>query len=312
MPSEKKASEGIALLSMYGYEDDEMDDLDDGVQNRHEEDIIASPAPDAGAMKDEDYDNALNDNFSPSTWTVGSCFTLVVIRKSGGIEDDAVMISAEDQKAVDPLDKFLPPPPMAKCSQDLQVRIIKFIGLKTTGRSFNSEVQKKKEYRNPDFLLHAVTYQAIDQIGSCFPKDVFDPHGYSESDFYDELEADMRRREVERREQERKTTQKVDFASAGLPTPKINLPTPGLSTMGGVINATPACSDVTARDGRQKKKSKWDKVDFEQDSLAVVGAAHAALISAAKAGSGYSAFVQQRRKEAEDKRSSDKRMERRS
>ncbi|KAL3651192.1 hypothetical protein CASFOL_004194 [Castilleja foliolosa] len=238
----------------------------------------------------------------------------VNLSESGGTED-TVMVSAEDQKAVDPLDMFLPPPPKAKCSEDLQVRIAKFIGLKTTGRSFNSEVRKKKEYRNPDFLLHAVTYQAIDQIGSCFPKDVFDPHGYAESDFYDELEADMRR-DLERREQERKRTQKVDFTSAGvqagLPTPKINLPTTGLPAVGGVINVTPATSDVTARDGRQNKKSKWDKVDVEQDSLAAVGASHAALISAAKAGSGYSAFAQQRRKGAEDKRSNDRRLERRS
>ncbi|GFP89615.1 sap30-binding protein [Phtheirospermum japonicum] len=381
MPSEKKASEGIALLSMYGYEDDEMEDLDEEGQNRHEEDIVPPPAPDAGAMKEDDvvsdYGNDLNDNPTPSKKrnhgnssasatpqqsqslfsppqqqqqqiSAGSEFTFVQSKKSrllivdygheegalspeaedgeivatgrvtygellqttsddtvnvaesGGTED-AVMVSAEDQKAVDPLDKFLPPPPKAKCSEDLQVRIIKFLVLKTTGRSFNSEVRKKKEYRNPDFLLHAVTYQAIDQIGSCFPKDVFDPHGYAESDFYDELvEADMRR-EVERREQERKRTQKVDFASAGVQA--------GLA---GVLNVTPASSDVTARDGRPNKKSKWDKVDVDQDSLAAVGAAHAALISAAKAGSGYSAFAQQRRREAEDKRSSDKRLERRS
>ncbi|KAL3617021.1 hypothetical protein CASFOL_039415 [Castilleja foliolosa] len=418
MPSEKKSSEGIALLSMYGYEDDEMEDVDEEGQNRHEEDSIPLPAPDVGAMRDDDvvsyYGNDLNDNFSPSKKfkhgnssasatpqgslfsppqqqiAVSSEFTYVQSKKSrllivdygheegalspeaedgemvatgrvtygellqttsdgefrekklppstqetppqslepidqsepdtvnlseSGGADDTVMVSAEDQKAVDPLDKFLPPPPKAKCSEDLQVRIAKFIGLKTTGRSFNSEVRKKKEYRNPDFLLHAVTYQAIDQIGSCFPKDVFDPHGYAESDFYDELEADMRR-DVERKEQERKRTQKVDFTSAGvqagLPTPKINLPTPGLPAVGGVINVTPATSDVTARDGRQNKKSKWDKVDVEHDSLAAVGASHAALISAAKAGSGYSAFAQQRRKEAEDKRSSYKRLERRS
>lgn len=65
---------------------------------------------------------------------------------------------------------------------------MKFLTLKkTTGRSFNAEVRKRKEYRNPDFLVHAVTYQDIDQIGTCFGKDVFDPHGYDKSDFYDEI-----------------------------------------------------------------------------------------------------------------------------
>ena len=48
-------------------------------------------------------------------------------------------------------------------------------------------MRNRKEYRNPDFLLHAVTYQDIDQIGSCFSKDVFNPHGYEKSDYYDEI-----------------------------------------------------------------------------------------------------------------------------
>lgn len=200
------------------------------------------------------------------------------------------------------MEKFLPPPPKEKCSDELQEKIIKFLALKkTTGRSFNAEVRNRKEYRNPDFLLHAVTYQDIDQIGSCFSKDVFDPRGYDKSDFYDEIEVDMKR-EMERREQERKRSPKVDFISGGtqpaamVPPPKINLPIP----------------DVVTRDGRQNKKSKWDKVDVDRrDPVSAVGA-HAALLSAANAGTGYTAYAQQRRKEAEEKRPSDKKLDRRS
>lgn len=55
------------------------------------------------------------------------------------------------------------------------------------GKSFNAEVRNRKDYRNPDFLQHAVRYQEIDQIGSCFRKDVFDPYGYDKSDYYDEI-----------------------------------------------------------------------------------------------------------------------------
>lgn len=451
MASEKKASEGIALLSMYGDEDDEMEDLDEEDKNRHEEDIPPL-APDAVSGKDNDDVNdhgdeimsrqleerGLNENSTPSktfnyanssasatpqvsvfspqqqqqqlpvasdlnhVQSQKSRLTIVDYgheegamspeaeegeilaagwvmygeqlqtsdgesreKKSPGTvrlptpsaqatppqslelidqpelhsmndtvkgsehaeTEDAVMLTVEEDNVVDSLDKFLPPPPKAKCSAELQEKIIKFLALKkTTGRSFNSEVRNRKEYRNPDFLLHAVTYQDIDQIGSCFSKDVFDPHGYDKSDFYDEIEADMRR-DMERREQERKKNQKLDFTSGGIqqgnvvPTPKINIPTPGLTAVaGGVVNAPPATSDVTSRDGRQNKKSKWDKVDVDQrnplatgvqENLSAVGT-HAAILSAAKAGSGYSAFAQQRRKEAEDKRSSDKKLDRRS
>ncbi|KAJ8549465.1 hypothetical protein K7X08_033172 [Anisodus acutangulus] len=237
------------------------------------------------------------------------------VNEGHGEDEESVMVPAEEQKEVDLLEKFLPPPPKEKCLDELQGRIMRFLDLKKTGRSFNSEVRNRKEYRNPDFLLHAVTYQDIDQIGSCFNKDVFDPHGYGKSDFYDEIEADTRR-EMERREQERKRSPKVDFISGGaqpaamVPTPKINLPIPGMAPV--AAGALPPTVDVVTRDGRQNKKSKWDKVDGDRrDPVSAVGA-HAALLSAANAGAGYTAFAQQRRREAEEKRPSDKKLDRRS
>nr|GEX29535.1 HCNGP-like protein [Tanacetum cinerariifolium] len=241
--------------------------------------------------------------------------------------EEAVNIAEDGEKEMDPLDKFLPPPPMTKCTDELQEKIIKFLMLKKkTGRSFNSEVRNRKEYRNPDFLLHAVTYQDIDQIGSCFSKDVFDPHGYDRSDYYDEIEADMKR-ELERKEQEKKKNQKIDFLSGGtqsaaFPTPKI-VPIPAVPPLaGGGSNPVSAAVDTgtSTREGRPNKKSKWDKVDGDrrhplttsgQDSGASAGS-HAALLTASNAGSGYTAFAQQRRREADERRSSDRKLDRRS
>lgn len=230
---------------------------------------------------------------------------------------------AEDQKDVDPLDKFLPPPVKAKCSEELQRRINKFLELKRSGKSFNAGLRNKKDYRNPDFLLHAVRYQDIDQTGSCFSKDVFDPHGFEKSDYYDEIEAEMRR-EMERKDQERKRSQKIEYVSGGTQpgivgaAPKINVPVPGGSTMAASgLNSLPPAPDVMPRDGRQNKKSKWDKVDGDrknplpsgvQDSMSTVGT-HATLLSS---GAGYMAFAQQRRREVEEKRSSERKLDRRS
>ncbi|XP_065878918.1 uncharacterized protein [Euphorbia lathyris] len=225
----------------------------------------------------------------------------------------------------DPLDKFLPPPPKDKCPDDLQRKIDKFIALKKVGRSFNAEVRNRKDYRNPDFLQHAVRYQEVDEIGSCFSKDVFDPHGYDLSDFYHEIEVDMRR-EKDRKEQELKKSPKVEFVPGGtqpgqiMPSSKFSLPIPVASAASSGLHSATAAADAVARDGRHNKKSKWDKVDGDgrnslptggQDSLATV-ATHPAILSAANVGTGYSAFVQQKRREAEERRSSEKKLERRS
>ncbi|CAI9087253.1 OLC1v1021280C1 [Oldenlandia corymbosa var. corymbosa] len=248
-----------------------------------------------------------------------------IVNISPSAEGEGAVIS-EESNDTDLLNKFLPPPPKAKCSDELQAKIMRFLTLKRGGLSFNAEVRNRKDYRNPDFLRHAVTYQDIDEIGSCFSKDVFDPHGYDKSDFFDEIEADMRR-EMERKEQERKRSPRIDFFSGGtqvgaVPTPKINLPITGLQMMpGGAFNAVPTARDPLPRDGRQNKKSKWDKVDGDGKTLLSTGgpdsvsaaAAQAAILSAVNASGGYSAYAEQRRREAEDyRRSSDRKSDRKS
>ncbi|KAJ0081057.1 hypothetical protein Patl1_10492 [Pistacia atlantica] len=240
---------------------------------------VLTPGVQRTPQSTEHFEQSQHD---PMTYSPTESETVVVQETVEVIEEEA-----------DPLDKFLPPPPKAKCSEELQRKIDKFLGLKRIGKSFNAEVRNRKDYRNPDFLLHAVRYQDIDQIGSCFSKDVFDPHGYDKSDYFDEIEADMRR-ERERKDQETKRNQKVEFVAGGVQpgivaaAPKPNIPIP-------VLNA----NDAAARDGRQNKKSKWDKVDGDrknplstvgQDSLSAAGA-HAAILSAANAGSGYTAFA---------------------
>ncbi|KDP38973.1 hypothetical protein JCGZ_00730 [Jatropha curcas] len=348
MASMKKPYEGIALLSMYFDEDDEdMEDLDDSVSDAmvtivdyaHDE-VAMSPESDEEEFVEE-IQTANGDSQERTPLGSVQVLTLSVQatpQSSEHLEQPDEMNTIADQseavenddttdvptKNVDPLDKFLPPPPIDKCPDELQRKICKFFQLKRTGRSFNAEVRNRKDYRNPDFLLHAVRYQDIDQTGSCFSKDVFDPHGYDKSDFYDEIEADMRR-EKERKEQELKKCPKVEFISGGtqlgqvIPPTKFNLPIPVVAASG--LHSASTAADAAARDVRQNKKSKWDKVDGDgrnplptngQDSLATA-AAHAAIVSAANVGAGYTAFVQQkRRREAEEKRSSEKKLDRRS
>ncbi|CAI9112759.1 OLC1v1013249C1 [Oldenlandia corymbosa var. corymbosa] len=242
----KKASEGIALLSIYGDEDDEVDD---------EEQTAHPHLAELNDQVDTDGNNNHAVNKSPSAE-----------------EEDAFMATAEESNYVDLLNKFLPPPPKAKCSDELQEKIIEFLALKKhKGRSYNAEVCNRNVYRNPDSLRHVVTYQLIDEMGSCFSKDVFDPHGYEKCDFYDEIEADMKH-EMVRKELEKKRSPKVDFFSRAMQIrtvamPKINLPITVQIMPGGGFNSSYAAMDPVPGDGRRNKKSKWDKVDGDRTVL---------------------------------------------
>ncbi|CAO2182834.1 unnamed protein product [Urochloa humidicola] len=207
----------------------------------------------------------------------------------------------------DPLSRFLPPPVTAKCSAALQQKINRFLAYKRAGKSFNAEVRNRKDYRNPDFLQHAVRYQEIDQIGTCLKKDVFDPYGYDKADYYDEIEADMKR-ELERKEQERKKSPKVEFTPGGV-QPPISASMPKIPALAGVTTL-PVPAEGVRKETRPNKKSKWDKVDGDVKNPAVPSGhdnlsatVSAALLASANVGAGYAAFAQQKRKEAEEKKS---------
>lgn len=227
---------------------------------------------------------------------------------------------------IDTLADFLPPAPTSKCSQELQNKFSKYLALKNAGRSFNEELRKSKGYRNPDFLQRAVKHQEIDQIGSCFSKEVFDPHGYDPSDFYDALALEFRR-EQERKEQAKKQSQRIDFAHGGVQAAPMSalpdkaktvLPLPteqkGTTNTDSLPSGSQVASEAAPKldSARSNKKSKWDKVDTDTRAKSAIAAAsaHSALLTA-NAGGGYASFALQKRKEAEERsRGSDRKSER--
>ncbi|KAH7439238.1 hypothetical protein KP509_04G051700 [Ceratopteris richardii] len=221
---------------------------------------------------------------------------------------------------LDQLADFLPPqPPNTKCSQKLQEKFQKFLAYKNAGRSFNEELRKSKGYRNPDFLEHAVKHQEIDQIGSCFRKEVFDPHGYDPKDFYDALALEYKR-EQERKEKAKKHSQRADFvhgiqtaAVSGLPEKaKPMLPLPSEQKASFLSQGPVAASEAALKSdtSRSNKKSKWDKVeaDIKVSSLMSNTAAKSAIaaLSAHPAllttnAGGYASLMLQRRKDIEER-----------
>ncbi|KAG9133375.1 hypothetical protein Leryth_021685 [Lithospermum erythrorhizon] len=244
MASPKQQYEGIALLSIYA--DDEDDDIeaeeaevfstglityaeelqvDTGELRERTSPQAIRPSPNMQASPPRSSDR--NDLQEPNA----------IVVESGPMEtEERIILTSGEAKESDPVINFLPPPPMEKCSEELQVEFENYLNLR----------------------------RSIDQIGSCFIKDVFDPHGYDESDFYDSL-------------------------GTVIPTPKLNLPIPA-------ANLPRAAADGS-RDGRANKKSKWDKVDGEAKShlpSGVQDAVSVVLRNVTYAGSGYSAFAQQR------------------
>eukprot|EP00871_Galdieria_phlegrea_P004740 jgi/Galph1/5267/GphlegSOOS_G3957.1 len=55
------------------------------------------------------------------------------------------------------------------------------------GVDFNERMRMNKEFRNPGILEKMVAYCELNELGTNFRKEVFDPMAYDSSEYYDEL-----------------------------------------------------------------------------------------------------------------------------
>ncbi|XP_053565043.1 SAP30-binding protein [Bombina bombina] len=140
----------------------------------------------------------------------------------------------------------IPPEPPGRCSNHLQEKIQKLYERKLKeGTDMNHIIQKKKEFRNPSIYEKLIQFCSIDELGTNYPKDMFDPHGWSEDSYYESL-AKAQKIEMDKLEKAKKERTKIEFVTGTKKGTTTSAPTSTIST------TTNSTSDA------QKRKSKWD------------------------------------------------------
>lgn len=131
----------------------------------------------------------------------------------------------------------LPPEPASRCSKELQEKIADFyMKMKQCGFDPNREIQRLTSFRNPSIYEKLIQQFKIDEKGSNFPLDVYNPHMWGKESFYDELDK-AQKKDMERREKDRKEKTKIEFISG---------------------TKKSASSDSAGGPDEKKRKSKWD------------------------------------------------------
>ncbi|KAK4319635.1 hypothetical protein Pmani_009420 [Petrolisthes manimaculis] len=120
----------------------------------------------------------------------------------------------EDERTkVNNLGIKLPPPPPGKCSAELQEKIVRCLNEVQRGnKDYNAMIQNNKEFRNPGIYEKLIDLLQLDEMGTNYPLDMFDPHCWGKESYYDEL-ARVQKEEMDKREKERKDKTKVDIIS---------------------------------------------------------------------------------------------------
>ncbi|XP_029559550.1 SAP30-binding protein isoform X3 [Salmo trutta] len=197
--------------------------------------------------------------------------------------NELVALFSEKVRNMSPDKIRIPPEPPGRCSSHLQVKIQKLYEKNLHGDfDTNNHIQRKKEFRNPSIYEKLIQFCGIDELGTNYPKDMFDPHGWSEDSYYEAL-AKAQKVEMDKLEKAKKDRTKIEFVTA---TKKGSNP-----TNAAVPTTNTAASTVTEA---QKRKSKWDSavpVTLAQPALLTTTATLPAVVSVTTTASGTKTTV---------------------
>ncbi|KAI3429437.1 hypothetical protein D9Q98_005531 [Chlorella vulgaris] len=122
----------------------------------------------------------------------------------------------------DPMSR-LPPemrePPEGECDPVMQARVANWLYLqRTRGKFINDEIRKSRGYRNPEFFSKMVEHLEIEQYGTAFAPEVYDPAALPPQDYLDALQKEWAGEE-ERRKAARAAGQgRVEFQKSASQT----------------------------------------------------------------------------------------------
>lgn len=207
---------------------------------------------------------------SPSSNLVSSVDSLAVATKLAAFDPKSDVIDVEDDRPSSPAafhrtleglsveHIVIPPEPAGRCSKTLTDKVSRLHEKMLNGADMNAAIQKRKDFRNPSIYEKLIAYCGIDEQGTNYPSEIYNPHKWGPESYYEDL-ARQQKEEMDKKERERRDKTKVEFVT-------------------GTVRKQIADSSAD-----QRKKSKWDvagNVAARAASAAVVSSSKPTVISA--------------------------------
>ncbi|XP_016390048.1 SAP30-binding protein isoform X4 [Sinocyclocheilus rhinocerous] len=264
----------LTSLAAYGDDSEQDSDPDTDDQESHgglvwagygEEDVSRVEEADEKPSENEDSDDDSTRNSEEEESDSGRTQDDVKDVTEVEVKDPNELVAQFSEKVrnMSPDEIRIPPEPPGRCSSHLQEKIFKLYERKLHGDfDTNSHIQKKKEFRNPSIYEKLIQFCGIDELGTNYPKDMFDPHGWSEDSYYEAL-AKAQKVEMDKLEKAKKEKTKIEFVTA------------------------------TKKDA-QKRKSKWDSavpVTLAQPAILTTTATLPGVVSVTTTASGTKTTV---------------------
>ncbi|KAF8609121.1 HCNGP-domain-containing protein [Ceratobasidium sp. AG-I] len=81
----------------------------------------------------------------------------------------------------------IPPPSEDTVDSELAAKVAKFLALKKQGTHFNDILMRNKSFNNPHIYAKLVDFVDVDETGTNFPKNMWDPHDVQPEWYAEEL-----------------------------------------------------------------------------------------------------------------------------
>ncbi|XP_031424303.1 SAP30-binding protein isoform X2 [Clupea harengus] len=287
--SEEDETESHGGLVSASYGEDDISRIEDGDERV------------SGIEESEDSSRNSEEEESDTGGDADDSKEIIEVEKRD--PNELVALFSEKVRNMSPDDIRIPPEPQGRCSSQLQEKILKLYERKQHGAfDTNSHIQKKKEFRNPSIYEKLIQFCSIDELGTNYPKDMFDPHGWTEDSYYEAL-AKAQKVEMDKLEKAKKDRTKVRPLPPLHPFPILkldqNCPIEFVTgtKKGNAANAASATTNTTtttATAEAQKRKSKWDSavpVTLAQPALLTTTATLPGVVSVTTTASGTKTTV---------------------
>lgn len=108
----------------------------------------------------------------------------------------------------------LPPEPKGNPPPELVAKITKmYTKMRQTNMDMNRVIQDRKEFRNPSIYDKLISFCDINEFGTNYPPEIYDPLQWGEESYYESLSA-VQKTEMVKRQKDRKEMDKVEQATA--------------------------------------------------------------------------------------------------
>uniref|UniRef100_A0A8C2G0A8 SAP30-binding protein n=1 Tax=Cyprinus carpio TaxID=7962 RepID=A0A8C2G0A8_CYPCA len=273
----------LSSLAAYGDDSEQDSDPDTDDQESHGGLVSAAYGEDDVSRVEEADEKPSENEDSDDDSTRNSVSLNHIIQFRGFLEVSDIHMESQFSEKVrnmSPDEIRIPPEPPGRCSSHLQEKIFKLYERKLHGDfDTNSHIQKKKEFRNPSIYEKLIQFCGIDELGTNYPKDMFDPHGWSEDSYYEAL-AKAQKVEMDKLEKAKKEKTKIEFVTG--------------TKKGTTTNAAAMATNTTTSTDAQKRKSKWDSavpVTLAQPALLTTTATLPGVVSVTTTASGTKTTV---------------------